>query len=189
MIHAALRASSFACSRGNVRLIFLPFGHRISPSGEIWDACAARGKVGPVMGLRPLRGPPLHSPRSTPKEGFQFPSGGEGNASLAAGASLTRCARSGDLPPRRVNAKVRFRFVQSPFQPIIRAKLLLKNLRVPPPFNCTFPVFLPSIVLHQKLVVASPSLYSPQRMRGRWLVLREFAQYAFFWPDKEKSCF
>ena len=25
--------------------------------------------------------------------------------------------------------------------------------------------------------------------RGRWLVLDEFAKYAFFWPDKEKSCF
>ena len=133
MIHAALRASSFACSRGNVRLIFLPFGHRISPSGEIWDACAARGKVGPVMGLRPLRGPPLHSPRSTPKEGFQFPSGGEGNASLAAGASLTPCARSGDLPPRRLNAIVRFRFVQSPLQPNTAENLMVKK------YSLTFP--------------------------------------------------
>jgi len=34
-------------------------------------------------------------------------------------------------------------------------------------------------VLHQKLVVASPSLYSPERMRSRWLVLGEFAKYAF----------
>jgi len=25
--------------------------------------------------------------------------------------------------------------------------------------------------------------------RRRWLVLGEFAKYAFFWPDKEKSCF
>ena len=30
-----------------------PFGHGVSPSGEAWDACAAHGKVGPVMGLRP----------------------------------------------------------------------------------------------------------------------------------------
>ena len=72
MIHAALRASSFACSRGNVRLIFLPFGHRISPSGEIWDACAARGKVGPVMGLRPLRGPPCIPPEAPPKSVFNY---------------------------------------------------------------------------------------------------------------------
>ena len=32
---------------------FLPFGHGVSPPGEVWDACAARSKVGPVMGLRP----------------------------------------------------------------------------------------------------------------------------------------
>ena len=25
--------------------------------------------------------------------------------------------------------------------------------------------------------------------RRRWLVLSEFAKYAFFWPDKAKSCF
>ena len=64
--------------RGSDPLIFLPFGRIILPSGKVWDACAARGKVGPVMGLRPLRGPPLHPPRSTPKESFQRPSGGEG---------------------------------------------------------------------------------------------------------------
>ena len=36
------------------------------------DAYAARGKVGPVMGLRPLRGPPCIPPRSTPKSVFKF---------------------------------------------------------------------------------------------------------------------
>ena len=56
----------------------LPFGHRVSPPGDVWDACAARGKVGPVMGLRPLRGPPCIPPRSTPKERFQLPQYGEG---------------------------------------------------------------------------------------------------------------
>ena len=62
-----------ACAaRGGVRLrggqlfIFLPFGHGISPSGEAWDAYAARGKVGPVMGLRPLRGPPCIPPEAPP---------------------------------------------------------------------------------------------------------------------------
>ena len=49
--------------------------------------------------------------------------------------------------------------------------------------------FLPFAVRHQKLVVESPSLYSLERTRRRWLVLSEFAKYAFFWPDKEKSCF
>ena len=38
-----------------------------------WDACAARSKVGPVMGLRPLRGPPCIPPRSTPKRNIQIP--------------------------------------------------------------------------------------------------------------------
>jgi hypothetical protein len=57
------------------------------------------------MGLRPLRGPPCIPPEAPPKKGFQLPESGEGNASDAAGASLTRYARSGDLPPRRVNAR------------------------------------------------------------------------------------
>ena len=34
-------------------VVLLPFGHGVSLRGEVWDACAARGKVGPVMGLRP----------------------------------------------------------------------------------------------------------------------------------------
>ena len=42
---------------------------------------------------------------------------------------------------------------------------------------------------HQKQGVELPSLNSSERMRRRWLVLSEFAKYAFFWPDKEKSCF
>ena len=126
---------------------FLPVGHGVSPSGGVWDACAACDFASPARDLRfsalwaqdsaarlsferlpgtgqrgPVRGcappwPPLHSPRNTPQETFQFPSGHEGNASPAAGASLTRSARSGDLPPRRVNAIPRSRFVQSPLQP------------------------------------------------------------------------
>ena len=35
-------------------------------------ACAARGKVGPVMGLRPLRGPPCIPPEAPPKRVFNF---------------------------------------------------------------------------------------------------------------------
>ena len=34
-------------------------------------------------------------------------------------------------------------------------------------------------VHHQEMVVESPSLNSPERMRRRWLVLGEFAKYAF----------
>ena len=43
-----------------------------------WDACAAHGKVGPVMGLRPLLGPPCIPPEAPLKRGFQLPSRGEG---------------------------------------------------------------------------------------------------------------
>ncbi len=52
--------------------------------------------------------PPLHPPRNTPLS-FQLPQNGEGNAAIAAGASLPHYARSGDLPPRRINARVRLR--------------------------------------------------------------------------------
>ena len=47
-------------------MILLPCGHGISPSGEVGDACAARSKAGPVMGLRPLRGPPCILPPKHP---------------------------------------------------------------------------------------------------------------------------
>ncbi len=54
--------------------------------------------------------PPLHPPRNTPKEGLPTSLAWRGHASCAAGASFPRFACSGDLPPRRVNARVRFRF-------------------------------------------------------------------------------
>ena len=38
-----------------------------------WDACAARSKVGPVMGLRPLRGPPCIPPEAPPKRVISIP--------------------------------------------------------------------------------------------------------------------
>ena len=47
LIFAALRALGFALWRS-------------------WDACAAGGKVGPVMGLRPLLGPPCIPPEAPP---------------------------------------------------------------------------------------------------------------------------
>ena len=58
-----------ACAACDHFLILLPCGHGVSPSGEVWDACAARSKVGPVMGLRPLRGPPCIPPEA-PLEKF-----------------------------------------------------------------------------------------------------------------------
>ena len=68
------------------------------------------------MGLRPLLGPPCIPPEAPPKKSFQLPLNGEGNAAIAAGASFPRCAQSGDLPPRRVNAIARFRFGHNPLQ-------------------------------------------------------------------------
>ena len=58
-MHSALQARRFAFRRS-------------------WDACAARSKAGPVMGLRPLRGPPCIPPETPPKRSLQFPQGGEG---------------------------------------------------------------------------------------------------------------
>ena len=43
-----------------------------------WDACAARSKAGPVMGLRPLLGPPCIPPEAPPKRGVQLPWRDEG---------------------------------------------------------------------------------------------------------------
>ena len=96
----------------------LPFGLVIPPSGGVWDACAACDFASPawgrggLLGAAPLLGPLCTPPGTPPKKRFQFPSGNEGNASPAAGASFPRFARSGDLPPRRVYARVRFRFDQ-----------------------------------------------------------------------------
>ena len=90
------------------------------------------------MGLRPLLGPHCIPPRSTPKRDYQLPQCGEGNAAVASGASFPRCARSGDLPPRRVNAREGLRSGWIPFQPKIAGELfhgksalpMLRPLRV-----------------------------------------------------------
>ena len=74
------------------------------------------GQRGPVRGCAPPR-PPLHSPRNTPLRELSISVGRRGHASCAAGASFPRGARSGDLPPRRVNARVRLRVVWWVFQP------------------------------------------------------------------------
>ena len=124
----------------------LPFGHCASPSGGAWDAFAARdfacaacvfccpsgtalrppaelgtpvrraARWGRLWGYAPFSAP-LASPPKHPLRKFSIAIGWRGHASCAAGASLPRCARSGDLPPRRVNARERFRSDQSPLQP------------------------------------------------------------------------
>ena len=125
-MHTALRAMRFALRRCLGRLpgvrfrlcglcFLLPFGQCVLPSGGVWDACAACGREG-LLGAAPLLDP-LCTPPGAPPRKFSIAAGWRGHASCAAGASLTRCARSGDLPPRRVNARVRFRSGQSPLQP------------------------------------------------------------------------
>ena len=51
-----LCGGGFCLSGVSGNLLFAAPWHEVSPSGDVWDACAARGKVGPVMGLRPLLG-------------------------------------------------------------------------------------------------------------------------------------
>ena len=85
----ACAASGFACTAVD-NWFLLPIGHIISPSGEVWDACAARGKVGPVMGLRPL-----HPDAKSRFTGFGPPSasappGGKARKSVAYGAAKPR---------------------------------------------------------------------------------------------------
>ena len=72
IVFFACAACDLAYPAGNGNLIFAALRARGSPSGEVWDACAARGKVGPVMGLRPLRGPPCIPPEAPPKKVFNF---------------------------------------------------------------------------------------------------------------------
>ena len=43
----------FRLRGGDDSLIFLPCGREALRLTGVWDVCAARGKVGPVMGLRP----------------------------------------------------------------------------------------------------------------------------------------
>ena len=74
---------------------------------------ARRGRL---WGYAPFAAP-LASPPKHPQRKFSTSFRWRGHASCAAGASLTRSARSGDLPPRRVNAIARCRVGQIPFQP------------------------------------------------------------------------
>ena len=95
-----------------------------------------------------------------------------------------------------------FRFSQLPQIALFAAKILCIGSRhtthtLPafcfPRLSCVSAFlllpFLPFAVRHQKRVVKSPSLNSPQRMRRRWLVLDEFAKYAFFGLKRKRRDF
>ena len=99
----------FCCPAGTAFRLPAKFGtpvRRAARRGRLW-------------GYAPFSAP-LASPPKHPLRKFSIAIGWRGHASCAAGASLPRCARSGDLPPRRVNAIVRFRSDQSPLQPKYR---------------------------------------------------------------------
>ena len=83
--HLCLRKPSSCHSELKIDIFMLRFGHESFAVRRSWDACAACdfafpawGKVGPVMGLRPLRGPPCIPPGAPPKKAFNFLGGGEG---------------------------------------------------------------------------------------------------------------
>ena len=70
--------------RGTFLWFLLPCGRGISPSGEVWGACAAcvfaspaRGKGG-LLGAAPLLDPLCTPPGTPPKKDFQLPWNGEG---------------------------------------------------------------------------------------------------------------
>ena len=109
----------------------LPFGHVIPPSGGVGTPVRRAARRGRLWGYAPFSAHLASPPKHPLKKGFQLPQNGEGNAAIAAGASFPRYAPSGDLPPRRVNARIRFLFDQYPFQPIISALAISASGKIP----------------------------------------------------------
>ena len=112
----ACAAGNFTCRAGEHLSALLPFGYGISPSGEDGTPVRRAARWGRFWGCAPLRGPPCIPPGAPPQEGSSASLVLRGHAAQAAGASFPRYAQSGDLPPRRVNGIVRFRFGQNPLQ-------------------------------------------------------------------------
>ena len=110
-----LCGAHFASPAGAIGF-FCPAGTEFRPPAEIGTPARRAARWGRLWGYAPFSAP-LASPPKHPLRAFSISAGLRGHASYAAGASLTRCARSGDLPPRRVNAIFRFRFGQCPLQP------------------------------------------------------------------------
>ena len=74
----------------------MPFGHGSFYFYVVLAACAACGKAGPVMGLRPLLGPPCIPPEA-PRWGFPASDISRGLRGYCSGSFL---AALGDLPAR-----------------------------------------------------------------------------------------
>jgi len=75
----------------------VPCGHGGFSFHVVLAACAAGGKAGPVMGLRPLLGPPCLPP-AAPPWGFPVSTIPRGLRGFCSGSFL---AALGDLPARR----------------------------------------------------------------------------------------
>ena len=118
---------------------FCPSGTAFRPPANFGPPTRRAARWGRLWGFAPSAAP-LASPPEHPLRRLSISSGWRGHASCAAGASLPRCARSGDLPPRRVNARVRLCYRQNPLQPNITydrdvavCPLHLRVLRFSPP--------------------------------------------------------
>ena len=85
---------SKACT---LRVVFCALRARRPFLFVVWAACAAGGKAGPVMGLRPLLGPPCIPPEA-PRWGFPTSDIPRGLRGFCSGSFL---AALGDLPARR----------------------------------------------------------------------------------------
>ena len=90
---------------------------RFRRPAEFGTPARRAARWGRLWGYAPFSAPLASPPKHPLRRAFQISSCGEGNAAIASGASFPRYARSGDLPPRRVNARGGFRFDQHPLQP------------------------------------------------------------------------
>ncbi len=124
IIFAALRALNSALRRGLDACAACGFASPAWDEPLIFTALRALGSAlrrslgrlcgaqqgGAGYGASPPSRPPLHPPpEAPPKRAYNCLNVARARV-CAAGASLARSARSGDLPSRRVNARIHFRF-------------------------------------------------------------------------------
>ena len=95
--------------RGGILCSCRPAGAGFRRIAKFGTPARRAARWGRLWGCAPFAAP-LASPPKHPQRRFSASIRWRGHASYAAGASLSRSARSGDLPPRRVNAIASFRF-------------------------------------------------------------------------------
>ena len=103
-----------------------PSGAEFRPPVKFGPPVRRTARRGRLWGFAPSSAS-LASPPKHPQEGLLTTAKWRGHASCAAGASLTRCARPGDLPPRRVMPQSAFALDESPLQPYFIAALRIKD--------------------------------------------------------------